>query len=126
MMIVLLLLCLFYREIIHFFVHDCNIQQWKYKVAHGLPPKATSVLFLQNGNMQTWSQSEFLVPQLNTVYSGQNSIRYVGLIIWNSWKFHWLLEMLTLFLNLSSWLKMWSQWAAVIGYAKTMFLILAL
>ena len=70
-----------------FSVHDCNIQQpamEMYKVTHGLVSKATSVLFLQNNNMQTWSQSEFLVPQVNTVYFGQNSIRYLGPIIWNS------------------------------------------
>ena len=34
--------------------------------------------------MQTCSQYEFLVPQVNTVYFGQNSIRYLGPIIWNS------------------------------------------
>ena len=53
-------------------------------MAHGLAPKATSALFLQNNNIQTWLQSEFLVSQLNTVYFGQNSIRYLGPIIWNS------------------------------------------
>ena len=86
MMIVLLLLCLFQRDNL-FSVHDCNIQHLAmemYKVAHGLASKATSVLFLQNINMQTWPQSKFLVPQINTVYFGQNSIRYLGPIIWNS------------------------------------------
>ena len=58
-------------------------QQWKCIVVHGLTAKATSVLFLQNNNMQTWSQSEVLVPQINTVYFAQNSIRYLWLI-WNS------------------------------------------
>ena len=65
-------------------VHDCNIQQLvmeMYKVTHGLASKATSVLFLRNNNMQNRSQSEFLVPQVNTVYFGQNSIRYLGPII---------------------------------------------
>ena len=83
MMIVLLLLCLFQRDNL-FSVHDCNIQHLAmemYKVAHVLASKATSVLFLQNINMQTWPQSKFLVPQINTVYSGQNSIRYLGPII---------------------------------------------
>ena len=46
--------------------------------------KTTSVLFLQNNNMQTWSQSEFVVPQINAMYFGQNSIRYLGPIVWNS------------------------------------------
>ena len=53
-------------------------------MAHGLVSKATSVLFLQYNNIQTHSQSEFLVPQVKTVYFGQNSIRYLGAIIWNS------------------------------------------
>ena len=52
-----------------------------YEVAHSLASKATSVLFLRNSNMQTLSQSEFLVPQINTVYLGQDSIRYVRPII---------------------------------------------
>ena len=45
-----------------FSVHDCNIQRLAmetYKVAHGLASQATSVLFLQNNNMQTRSQSVF-------------------------------------------------------------------
>ena len=68
-------------------VHGCNIQQLAmeiYKVAHGPASKTTSVLFLRNSNMQTQSQSELLVPQMNTIWFGQNSIRYLGLIIWNS------------------------------------------
>ena len=70
-----------------FSVHDCNISQVAmeiYKVAHGLASKATSVLFLRNNNMQIRSQSEFLVAQLNTEYFRQNSVRYLGPIIWNS------------------------------------------
>ena len=55
-----------------------------YKVAHGLASKVISVLLLQNSNMQTWSQSGFLVPQINTVFFGQNSVRCLGPIIWNS------------------------------------------
>ena len=65
-------------------VHGCNIQQLAmeiYKVAHGLASKTTSVLFLRNSNMQTQSQSELLVPQMNTIWFGQNSIRYLGPII---------------------------------------------
>ena len=52
-----------------FYVHDCNIQQpamEMYKVIHGLASKTP----MQSNNMQTWSQSEFLVPQINTVYFG--------------------------------------------------------
>ena len=66
-----------------FSVHDYKIQQLAmemYKVAYGLVSKATSVLS-HKYSMQTWSQSEFLVPQINRVFFGQNSIRY---ILWNS------------------------------------------
>ena len=45
-----------------FSVHDCKIQQLAmemHKVAHGLASQATSVLSLQNNNMQTLSQSVF-------------------------------------------------------------------
>ena len=41
-----------------------------YKVAYDLASEATSVLFLQNNNIQTRSQSEFLLPIINTVYFG--------------------------------------------------------
>ena len=46
--------------------------------------KTASVLFLQKNNMQTQSQSEFVLLQINTIYFSQNSIRYLGPIIWNS------------------------------------------
>ena len=45
-----------------FSVHDCNIQRLAmgmYKVGHDLALQATSVLFLQNNNMRTRSQSLF-------------------------------------------------------------------
>lgn len=43
------------------------------EVSHGVASKATSVLILQNNNMQTHSQCQFLVAKINTVYFGQNS-----------------------------------------------------
>ena len=57
-----------------FSVHNCDIQQLAmeiYKVAPDLASKAMSILFLRNNSMQTRSQSEILVPQINTVYVGQ-------------------------------------------------------
>ena len=69
-------------------VHDRNIQQLvlkMYKVAKGLAPTAISSLFLQcHSNRHTRSQSDFSVPQVNTVYFGQNSTRYLRPLIWNS------------------------------------------
>ena len=69
-------------------VHDRNIQQIAlevYKVTKGLAPTAISSLFLQcSNNRDTRLQSDFSVPQVNTVYLGQNSIRYLGPLKWNS------------------------------------------
>ena len=49
-------------------------------------PTATSSLFLQCSKIdrQDHTQSDFLVPQVNTVYFGQNCRRYLGPLIWNS------------------------------------------
>ena len=84
---VLLRLTLLEKDML-FSVHDINIQQLAlemYKVAKGLAPTATSSLFLQcSNNRRTRSQSHFLIPQVNTIYFGQNSIRYLRPWIWNS------------------------------------------
>ena len=95
-----------------------------YIVAHGLASKATSVLFLRNNNVQARSKSEFLVLQINTVYFCQNSIRYLGPIIWNSLPLT-LRNVKILFLDLSLRLKFRNQQISPLGYAKTI-LILAL
>ena len=56
-----------------------------YKVTKSLAPTATSSLFLQcSNNRHTRSQLGFSVPQVNTIYFGQNSIRYLGPLIWYS------------------------------------------
>ena len=72
-----------------FSVHDRNIQQLAlemYKIAKGIATTAISSLFLQcsNNRHTTRSQSDFSIPQVNTVYFGQNSRRYLGSLIWNS------------------------------------------
>ena len=76
------------EEDISFSVHDINIQQLAlemYEVAKGLAQTAISSLFLQcSNNRHTRSQSDFSVPQVNTVYFGQNPVRYLGPLIWNS------------------------------------------
>ena len=51
----------------------------------GLAPTAISGLFLQcSNNRHKRSQSEFSIPQVNTVYFGQNSITFLGPLLWNS------------------------------------------
>lgn len=44
------------------------------EVAHGVASKATSVLILQNNNMQTHSQCQFLVAKINTVYLAKTQV----------------------------------------------------
>ena len=65
-----------------FSVHDRKIQQLAlamFKVTKALASTAMSSLFLQcSNNRHKTSQSDFSVPQVNTVYFGQNSIRYLG------------------------------------------------
>ena len=65
-----------------FSVHNRNIQQLArevYNAAKGLAPTAKSSLFLQcSNNRHIRSQSDFSIPQVNTVYFGQYSIRYLG------------------------------------------------
>ena len=84
---VLLRLTLSWKKM-SFSVHDRNIQQLTLemcKVAKGLAPTAVSSLFLQfSNNRHTRSQLDFSIPQVNTVYFGQNSIKYLGPLIWNS------------------------------------------
>ena len=56
-----------------------------YKVANDLVTNTISSLFLQcSNNRHTRLQSDFSIPQVNTVYFGQNSTRYLGPLIWNS------------------------------------------
>ena len=56
-----------------------------YKVAKDLVPTAISSLFLRcSNNRNTRSQSDFSISQVNTVYFGQNSIRYLGSLMWKS------------------------------------------
>ena len=70
-----------------FSVHDRNIQQLAleiYKVAKGLATTAISSLFLQCSNNRHASlQSDCSIPQVNTV-TRQNSIWYLGPLMWNS------------------------------------------
>ena len=70
---------IFLKKVMSFSVCDRNIQELAlemYRVTKDLGPTAISSLFLQCSNIRyTRLQSDFLVPQVYTVYFGQNSIR---------------------------------------------------
>ena len=70
-----------------FSVHDSNIQSIAiemFKVFKNLHSGNEHELFSRNDNEHFLrSQSDFLIPQVNTVLKGQCSIRYLGPIIWN-------------------------------------------
>ena len=71
-----------------FTVHHCNIQTLcveLYKVYNDLSQTIFSELFVRNhGNYYNLrSQSDFVIPEVETVYKRSNSLRYFGHIIWN-------------------------------------------
>ena len=50
-----------------------------------MPGGNLSEFFVRNNhNYNLCSKSELLLPNVNTVFKGQNSIRYFGSVIWNS------------------------------------------
>ena len=56
-----------------------------YKTVNDLPGGNLSEFFVRNyHNHNLRSKSELTVPSINTVFKGQNSISYFGLVIWNS------------------------------------------
>ena len=68
-----------------FTIHHCNIETLcteLYKVYHKTAQTIFSDLFVRNNN--TRAKSDFIIPQINTVLKGSNSIRYYGPVIWNS------------------------------------------
>ena len=71
-----------------FTIHHQNIQSLTieiYKAIHNLPGGKLSELFVRNNhNYNLRSESELLLPNVNTVFKGQNSISYFGSVIWNS------------------------------------------
>ena len=70
-----------------FSAHDRNIQQLALemlKVTKGLAPTIVSSLFLQCGVTGTQDHNRIFSSTVNTVYFGQNSIKYLVSLIWNS------------------------------------------
>ena len=56
-----------------------------YKVKHGLSPKTMKSIFLGKTQEAPGSrtQSDFLIPQVNSVHFGEDSLRFLGPKIWN-------------------------------------------
>ena len=56
-----------------------------YKAVNNLLGWNLSEFFVRNNhNYNLHSKSELIVPSINTVFKGQNSISYFGSVIWNS------------------------------------------
>ena len=70
-----------------FTIHHYNIQTLcieLYKVYNNLAHSIFRDLFKRNSNpYNTRLQSDFVIPRINTVLKGSNSIRYYGPVIWN-------------------------------------------
>ena len=71
-----------------FTIHHQNIQLLAieiYKAIHNLPGGNLSEFFVRNNsNYNLCSKSKLLLPNVNSVLKGQNSISYFGSVIWNS------------------------------------------
>ena len=71
-----------------FTIHHQNIQTLAieiYKIFHGLSTSNYKELFVfRNNNYNTRSKYDLTIPLVNSVLKGQNSLRYLGPIIWNS------------------------------------------
>ena len=74
-----------------FTIHHQNIQSFAIEICkgiHNLPGRNLSAFFVRNNhNYNLRSESELLLPNVNTVFSGQNSISYFRSVIWNSTSF---------------------------------------
>ena len=68
-----------------FTIHRPNIQSLAiemYKAIHNLPGGNLSEFFVRiNHNYNLRSESELLLPNVNTAFKGQNSISYFGSVI---------------------------------------------
>ena len=92
-----------------FTIHHQNIQLLAieiYKAIHNLPGGNLSEFFVRNNhNYNLRSESELLLPNVNTVFKGQNSISYFGSVIWSSIPFE--LRKASFYLIFRSEIKRW-------------------
>ena len=72
-------------------IHHQNIQLLAieiYEAIHNLPGGNLSEFFVRNNhNYNLRSESELLLPNVNTVFKGQNPVSYFGSVTWNSTPF---------------------------------------
>ena len=70
-----------------FKIHHENIQSLAieiYKSTNSLPGGNLSEFFVRNNhNYNLCSESELLLPNVNTVFKGQNSLSYFRSVMWN-------------------------------------------
>ena len=68
-------------------IHHQNLQKLAielFKVKHGVSKGIMNDLFAFNSrNIVVRSKNDFTIPKINTVYKGEDSIRYLGPKIWN-------------------------------------------
>ncbi len=65
-------------------IHQQNIRYLAiemYKVYKGIGPEIMRELFVFN--MNTRSERTFLIPNVNTVHNGKNTVRYFGPLVWD-------------------------------------------
>ena len=82
-----------------------------------MPGGNLSELFVRNNhNYNHLSESELLLPNVNIVFKGQNSISYFGSVIWNSIPFE--LRKVNSYQIFRSEIKRWRPQTAPIDYAN--------
>ena len=71
-----------------FCIHDQNIQRLLieiYKALHDISGNSLKELFVKReSTISLWSKTELVIPSVNSVLKGKNSLRYFGSVIWNS------------------------------------------
>ena len=71
-----------------FCIHHQNIQRLMveiYKILNNFTNNVHNDLFIRKSHdISLRSQSDLIVPSVNSVYKGKNSLRYLGSITWNS------------------------------------------
>ena len=70
-----------------FSIHHANLQTLSielFKAQKNIAPSILDDLFERNSNGYCLrSKSDFVIPHIRTVYKGENSVRYLGPVIWN-------------------------------------------
>ena len=71
-----------------FCIHYQNIQRLLneiYKAHHDTSGNSLKEIFVKRESiMSLWSKPELVIPSLNSILNGKNSLRYFGSAIWNS------------------------------------------